>query len=135
VVTAQFVLLKQNDQRNHCAKILMLSIYVYIGSCECLFYILSRIWVGLQRNRAFDSQRGQENVLLSRISTSPLGTTHPPIQKLPWAFFSRAKRQGRETDCSLQSSSQVNNSHSTLPYVVIALRLTKAEGQLHFYLV
>jgi hypothetical protein len=45
----------------------------------------------------------------SNVSRTALGPTQPPIQWVPVALSLRVKRQGRETDHSPPSSTEVKN--------------------------
>jgi len=53
------------------------------------------------------------------VSRPVLGTTHPPIQLVPWAVSLGVNRPGREADHSLPSSTEVKNawSHTSTPTI------------------
>jgi hypothetical protein len=59
----------------------------------------------------------------SMLSRLALGSTQPPIQRVPGTLFPGVKRQGREADSSPPTSAEVKKmwvNTSTPPYVFMA---------------
>jgi len=69
----------------------------------------------------FNSWRGLGIFLFTTVSRTAVGSTQPPIQRLPGALSLGVKRPGREADHSPPFSAEVNNTWSYIPTPPIRL--------------
>jgi hypothetical protein len=75
--------------------------------------------------------------IFTTASRSAVGSTQPPIQRVPWTLSRGVRREGREADHSSPSSAEVKNVWtytSTPQYVFLAWCLVKYRDNFTFYL-